>query len=71
MVASDSPWRLHDVIETGHAIEVELAPEGWPAGPWTTSPGRAFVVPLAQQGQARPAGVFICGLNPHRLFDAP
>ena len=70
-VAGDSPWRLLDVIETGQPLEVALAQDGWPAGPWESSPDRAFVVPLAQQGQARPAGVFICGLNPHRLFDAP
>jgi signal transduction histidine kinase len=70
-VDDDSPWRLSAVAETGHTIEVALAPEGWPWGAWQAPPTRAFVVPLAQQGQARPAGVFICGLNPYLLFEAP
>jgi signal transduction histidine kinase len=50
-------------------VEVALADGAWPTGPWGVSPARAFVAPIAQQGQARPAGVFIAGLNPHRTFD--
>jgi signal transduction histidine kinase len=34
------------------------------------SPSRAFVAPIARQGQDRPAGAFIAGINPHRTFDA-
>ncbi len=64
-----SPWPLRAVLETARPIEVELEGSVWPAGPWATPPARAFVLPIAQQGQARPAGVFIAGINPHRLFD--
>ncbi|MCF4128348.1 ATP-binding response regulator [Methylobacterium sp. SyP6R] len=42
---------------------------GLPAGPWDRPPTHALVVPIAQQGQARPAGVFVAGLNPYRPLD--
>ncbi|KMO30097.1 hypothetical protein VP06_22780 [Methylobacterium aquaticum] len=40
-----------------------------PAGPWDQPPTHALVVPIAQQGQSRPAGVFVAGLNPYRPLD--
>ena len=45
-------------------------PVAWPRGPWQKPPTRAMVLPIAQQGQTRPAGVFIAGLNPYRPVDA-
>ncbi|MEO7731592.1 MAG: ATP-binding protein, partial [Kofleriaceae bacterium] len=68
-VDGDAPWPLRAVLETARPIEVALEGDAWPSGPWTSAPARAFAVPIAQQGQARPAGVFIAGINPHRLFD--
>ncbi len=49
----------------------ELGPlfAGLPAGPWDRPPTHALVLPIARQGQARPAGVFVAGLNPYRPFD--
>jgi signal transduction histidine kinase/ActR/RegA family two-component response regulator len=38
----------------------------WPRGPWQNAPRRAIAVPIPQQGQSRPAGLFIAGLNPFR-----
>ncbi len=67
---ASSPWRLGELLETGGALEVALDVGAWPTGPWASPPTRAFVVPIAQQGQSRPTGVFIAGLNPHRTFDA-
>jgi CheY-like chemotaxis protein len=67
---ASSPWRLGELFATGRSVEVALGDAAWPTGPWTTSPMRAFVVPIAQHGQSRPAGAFIAGLNPHRRFDA-
>jgi hypothetical protein len=32
-------------------------------------PREAVIVPIAQQGQEQPAGLFIAGLNPYRPFD--
>ncbi|AWN53756.1 ATP-binding protein [Methylobacterium sp. 17Sr1-1] len=40
-----------------------------PSGPWDRPPVHARVVPIAQQGQDRPAGVFVAGLNPYRPLD--
>jgi len=40
-----------------------------PHGPWSKPPHQALVLPLAQQGQKHPAGVFIAGTNPFRRFD--
>ncbi|WP_245442871.1 ATP-binding response regulator [Methylobacterium terrae] len=40
-----------------------------PAGPWDRPPAHALVLPIARQGQSRPAGVFVAGLNPYRPLD--
>jgi PAS domain S-box-containing protein len=40
-----------------------------PTGPWEQPPGRALVLPIAQQGQRGPTGIFIAGLNPYRPLD--
>jgi len=45
------------------------ADRAWPRGPWGRAPSTALLVPIAQQGQARPAGFFIAGVNPHRPLD--
>jgi signal transduction histidine kinase len=62
-------WQLRELRDTGRATEVALG-AGWPSGQWDTAPVRALVVPIAKQGQARPAGAFIAGISPHRTFDA-
>jgi signal transduction histidine kinase len=38
-------------------------------GAWDKAPRAVAIVPIAQQGQAKPAGVFITGLNPYRPYD--
>jgi signal transduction histidine kinase len=38
-------------------------------GAWDRPPREAVIVPIAQQGQEQPAGLFIAGLNPYRPFD--
>ena len=40
-----------------------------PSGAWGQPPRQILVVPIAQQGQTRPAGLFIAGLNPYRPLD--
>ena len=37
-----------------------------PTGAWNEPPYRAFAVPIAQQGEARPAGMLLVALNPYR-----
>jgi signal transduction histidine kinase len=41
-----------------------------PNGAWDRPPEVAAVVPIAQQGQEKPAGFLIAGLNPYRHVDA-
>jgi PAS domain S-box-containing protein len=61
----DGPWKISsDVVELGPSFG-EL-----PRGPWHQPPKLAVVVPIAPQGQEKPVGVLIVGLNPHRSYDA-
>ena len=65
-------WPLRQVMESSGVMVVERLGDHLaeiPTGEWAYVPERAVLVPIAQQGQARPAGVLIAGLNPHRQFD--
>ena len=67
-----APWPLKEVVESGSPVVMEDLRKrvaDLPAGVWNESPDRAVLVPIAQQGQARPAGVLVSGLNPYRKFD--
>jgi signal transduction histidine kinase len=69
---SDPVWPFRQFMEsdTQKPVTVERpASASWPCGPWPKPPSRAIVLPLPQQGHARPAGVFVGGLNPYRPFD--
>ncbi len=69
--AADSPWPVAALLARLEPILVETLPGSgeWPRGPWDRAPQSAVMMPVAQQGQARPAGFLIAGLNPHRRFD--
>lgn len=65
-------WPFRRVLETGEPVLVKNLAERFadlPQGEWNEPPQTAVLLPLAQQGQKRPAGVLIAGLNPHRRFD--
>jgi signal transduction histidine kinase/DNA-binding response OmpR family regulator len=70
---SPSLWPLSEALASSEPVTLDLPPrpDGWPRGPWRVPPQRALVIPLAQQGQTRPAGAFIAGVNPYRAFDEP
>jgi signal transduction histidine kinase/DNA-binding response OmpR family regulator len=69
-VADTTPWPIASVLSSGEPVVIDLDPrQSWPVGAWKTPPSRALLVPIARQGETRPAGVFIAGLNPHRLLD--
>jgi PAS domain S-box-containing protein len=40
-----------------------------PTGPWSAAPRQAVILPIAGQGQEKPAGFLVAGINPFRLFD--
>ena len=69
---TSSVWPFRAVIESGRAVVVEDLLSrfaGIPRGDWHDEPGSAVLLPIAQQGQPRPSGVFVAGLNPYRKFD--
>ena len=66
-------WPAAAVFAGGEAVTVgALAARfsGLPVGPWDKPPRSALLVPIAEQGQARPAGFLVAGLNPYRPLDA-
>jgi signal transduction histidine kinase len=67
------PWPLYQARDEPGGILVDSLADRIgeiPASPWAKPPSRALVLPMAQQGQKRTAGVFIAGLNPFRPLDA-
>jgi hypothetical protein len=68
---ADSPWPVAALLARLEPILVATLPGGgeWPRGPWERAPQSAVMMPVAQQGQMRPAGFLVAGLNPHRPFD--
>mgnify|MGYP002147579695 CR=1 FL=1 len=66
------PWPAHEVITEGrHVLVSDLARrfEELPSGPWDRPARQALIVPLAQQGQGRPAGFLVAAINPYRPLD--
>ncbi len=67
----DRLWPIQSVLAGAAPYVLIELPAGvsWPAGPWSKPPSRAMAMAIPQQGQSRPAGVFIAGLNPFRPVD--
>ncbi len=66
-------WPAATVLAGGETVLVEaLAARftGLPAGQRDEPARSALLVPIAEQGQERPAGFLVAGLNPHRPLDA-
>jgi signal transduction histidine kinase/DNA-binding response OmpR family regulator len=68
----DDAWPVGPLLDgTTAQLVVDLpAATAWPSGPWLRPPAKGIAVAIPQQGQARPAGLFIAGLNPFRPVDA-
>jgi hypothetical protein len=72
MEDSDSPWPVAELLAQKTLISVDNLEDLFgklPTGAWDIPPERAVIVPLQRQGQDRPAGIFIAGLNPYRQLD--
>jgi signal transduction histidine kinase/CheY-like chemotaxis protein len=72
---SDTPWPVHQVrVHPSSRLIDHLAKQSkmvtLPAGDWNKPAQHAAVVPIKQQGQEQPAGVFIVGTNPYRRYDS-
>lgn len=66
-------WRARHVVGKTNSVVLQELParfETRSSGGWDKPPTQAALVPLMQQGQDRPAGFFVAGLNPYRQFDA-
>ena len=61
LLATAAPVTVDDLAARFAAI---------PTGPWDKPARQAVIFPIAQQGQDRPAGFLIAGINPYRSFDA-
>lgn len=70
---SGSPaWPLSATLSSSEsAVPFDLDEHGkpFPSGPWDKPPRKALALSVAQQGQSRPLGMLITGLNPHRALD--
>jgi PAS domain S-box-containing protein len=64
-------WPIDQVLAQQSAVTVGLSDHfvDLPAGVWEKAPGFARLVPIARQGQDKPAGVLIAALNPYRQLD--
>ncbi|WP_309084463.1 ATP-binding protein [Chelativorans sp.] len=72
LAAADGTWPIEKLLGFGPAVEVENLSERFgslPTGDWDRPPRDALLVPIAQQGNERPAGFFIAGINPYRPLD--
>jgi PAS domain S-box-containing protein len=69
----ESLWPVAELFSQKALVTVDNLEQRFgklPSGAWDVPPERAVIVPLQRQGQDRPAGFFIAGLNPYRQLDA-
>jgi len=66
LAAEDSPWPLAAVLDRGEA----RFPEERPTGAGSLPADRIAVLPIAQPGEDRPAGVLVAAISPRLVFDA-
>lgn len=65
-------WPLESLLDGGAAEVVPVLAAQFgevPHGAWDRPPTQAYIAPIRTQGQPRPAGFFVAGLNPYRPFD--
>lgn len=64
-------WPVGEVLTEQRAVTVGLSDRflDLPAGAWENAPSLARLVPIARQGQDKPAGILIAALNPYRQLD--
>ncbi len=68
--AAFCPWDLSGIWSGEAAEPVALDPRSDPpSGAWDAPPTAAAIVPLLGQGEDRPFGAMVVGLNPYRPFD--
>ena len=65
-------WPIKEVLAKKSALTIELSQRfsDLPVGIWGVAPTKARLIPIARQGQEKPVGLLIAGLNPYRQLDA-
>src|ERR1700735_3909148 len=69
---SGEPWPIGEVLARSEQVLINDLAQRFPdlpAGAWRESPHSAVAMPIPHQGQEKPAGVLIAGLNPYRPFN--
>ena len=66
LATEDSPWPLAAVLDSGEA----RFPHEHPTGGGSPPARRIAVLPIAQPGEDRPAGVLVAAISPRLVFDA-
>ncbi|HEX3745275.1 MAG TPA: ATP-binding protein [Bryobacteraceae bacterium] len=71
----NSPWPAQHLFLHPAAMRMEDLAElrqlgPLPSGDWTMPVHEAVIVPIKAQGEDRPAGFLVVGLNPYRRYDA-
>ncbi|MGF7173914.1 response regulator [Azospirillum doebereinerae] len=64
-------WPVAEVLERGEPVmigDLDSRFPHLPVGAWDKTPREAVAVPIARQGQSRPAGVLVAGINPYRPY---
>ncbi|MFN7948111.1 MAG: ATP-binding protein [Blastocatellia bacterium] len=72
VTADNVVWPASEILSRAEAVTVtDLSARfaALPTGPWDKPARQAAVVPIAQQGQERPAGFLVAGINPYRPLD--
>ena len=64
ILSHPAPYLLEDLAEQGKVAAL-------PSGDWNKPVTEAAIVPIKQQGQERPAGFFVVGVNPYRRYRSP
>src|SRR5579862_3116265 len=71
---ADAPWPAGELLQRASLLTVGDLGRRFaqiPAGAWPKPPHEAVIAPMAQQGQHRPAGFLVAGINPFRRLDDP
>jgi PAS domain S-box-containing protein len=69
--SSSSIWPISSVLEANDllVIYVKEVSDRLPKGAWGLPANKVLLVPIAQRGQKKAAGVLIAGLSPYRILN--
>jgi len=70
--SSNSPWPAGELLARRTNMTVTDLDQRFqriPVGAWDIAANDAAITPIAQQGQDRPAGFLVAGINPYRRLD--